>query len=87
MKRNPQGMLASIGHHNAVPVIYGVKLSGFMHGFYGGRFYLAKLPIFSRKLEVAMNWACGIPFPPNIVQLGLSKKQALDAGKERGESK
>jgi hypothetical protein len=31
-------MLASIGHHNAVAVIYGVKLSGFMHGFYGGDF-------------------------------------------------
>jgi hypothetical protein len=34
-----------------------------------------------------MNWACGIPFPPNIVQLGLSKKQALDEGKEREEAK
>jgi hypothetical protein len=36
--------------------------------------YLVKLPTFSRKLEVALSWACGIPFPPNIVQLRLSEK-------------
>jgi len=86
-KFHPRGMLASIGHRNAVAVIYGVKLSGFFAWFLWRGIYLAKLPTFSRKLEVAMNWACGIPFPPNIVQLGLSKKQALDAGKEREEAK
>jgi NADH dehydrogenase len=83
----PRGMLASIGHRNAVAVIYGVKLSGFIAWFLWRGIYLAKLPTFSRKLEVAINWACGIPFPPNIVQLGLSKRQALDAGGERAETK
>jgi len=83
----PRGMLASIGHRNAVAVIYGVKLSGFIAWFLWRGIYLSKLPTFSRKLEVAMNWACGIPFPPNIVQLGLSKKQALAAGSERAETK
>jgi NADH dehydrogenase len=84
---HPRGMLASIGHRNAVAVIYGVKLSGFIAWFLWRGIYLSKLPTFSRKLEVAISWACNIPFPPNIVQLGLSKKQALDAGKEREEAK
>jgi NADH dehydrogenase len=79
----PRGMLASIGHHNAVAVIYGIKLSGFIAWFLWRGIYLSKLPTFSRKLEVAISWAVGIPFPPNIVQLRLSKKQALDAGIER----
>jgi hypothetical protein len=35
----------------------------------------------SRKLEGALSWACNIPFPPNIVQLSLSKK-VLDAGRK-----
>jgi hypothetical protein len=35
--------------------------------------YLFKLPTFSRKLEVAINWACSIPFPPNIVQIKMPK--------------
>jgi NADH dehydrogenase len=84
---HPRGMLASIGHRNAVAVIYGVKLSGFIAWFLWRGIYLAKLPTFSRKLEVAISWAVGIPFPPNIVQLRLSKDQAADIGGKRAETK
>jgi NADH dehydrogenase len=84
---HPRGMLASIGHRNAVAVIYGVKLSGFIAWFLWRGIYLFKLPTFSRKLEVALSWACNIPFPPNIVELRLSKKQASDAGVERAATK
>jgi NADH dehydrogenase len=83
----PRGMLASIGHRNAVAVIYGIKLSGFIAWFLWRGIYLSKLPTFSRKLEVAISWAVSIPFPPNIVQLRLSKKESLDAGTERAETK
>jgi NADH dehydrogenase len=82
---HPRGMLASIGHRNAVAVIYGAKLSGFIAWFLWRGIYLSKLPTFSRKLEVALNWACSIPFPPNIVQLGLSKQQSPDAGSEHAQ--
>lgn len=75
----PRGILASIGHRNAVAVIYGVKLSGFLAWFLWRGIYLLKLPTFSRKLEVAISWALNIPFPPNIVQLRLSKKQSGEA--------
>lgn len=71
---HPRGMLASIGHRNAVAVIYNVKLSGFFAWFLWRGVYLAKLPTLSRKLEVAIAWAGNIPFPPNIVQLRLAKK-------------
>jgi NADH dehydrogenase len=84
---HPRGMLASIGHRNAVAVIYGVKLSGFIAWFLWRGIYLFKLPTFSRKLEVAISWACNIPFPPNIVQLRLSKEQSSNAGIERAETK
>jgi NADH dehydrogenase len=82
-----RGMLATIGHHNAVAVIYGVKLSGFVAWFLWRGIYLMKLPTFSRKLEVAMSWAVNIPFPPNIVELRLSKKQSSETGDERAEPK
>ena len=84
---HPRGMLASIGHRNAVAVIYGVKLSGFIAWFLWRGIYLLKLPTFSRKLEVAINWAVGIPFPPNVVQFRLSNKQSADADGERPEAK
>lgn len=79
----PRGMLASIGHRNAVAVIYGVKLSGFVAWLLWRGVYLSKLPTLSRKLEVAISWACSIPFSPNIVQLRLSQKQSPDANHER----
>ena len=79
-------MLASIGHRNAVAVIYGVKLSGFFAWFLWRGIYLAKLPTFSRKLEVALNWAVSLPFPPNLVQLRLSKKPSPEAAGERAET-
>jgi NADH dehydrogenase len=82
----PRGMLASIGHRNAVAVIYGVKLSGFVAWFLWRGIYLAKLPTLSRKIEVALNWACGIPFPPNIVQLRLSQKQSPHTEREPAET-
>jgi NADH:ubiquinone reductase (H+-translocating) len=82
----PRGMLASIGHRNAVAVIYGVKLSGFVAWFLWRGIYLAKLPTLSRKLEVAINWACSIPFPPNIVQLEVSKNQPDEARSEAAEA-
>jgi NADH dehydrogenase len=75
----PRGMIANIGHRNAVAEIYGFKLSGFVAWFLWRGIYLAKLPTLSRKLEVAVGWACAIPFPPNIVQLRLARKKAPDA--------
>jgi NADH dehydrogenase len=79
-------MLASIGHRNGVAVIYGVKLSGFIAWFLWRGVYLSKLPTLSRKLEVAMSWACSIPFPPDVVQLTLSKKQTPNVGRGRAEA-
>ena len=81
-----RGMLASIGHRNAVAVIYGVRLSGFVAWLLWRGIYLAKLPTLSRKLEVALNWACSIPFPPNIVQLGRSKRQTPQEDGDRAET-
>ncbi len=69
----PRGMLASIGHRNAIAVLYGFKISGFFAWWLWRGVYLWKLPTVSRKLEVALSWACSIPFPPNIVQLSISR--------------
>jgi NADH dehydrogenase len=75
----PRGMLASIGHRNAVAEIYGFKLSGFVAWFLWRGIYLAKLPTLSRKVAVAIGWACAIPFPPNIVQLKLAPEKLPNA--------
>jgi NADH:ubiquinone reductase (H+-translocating) len=72
----PLGMMASIGHHNAVAEICGVRISGFLGWLLWRSVYLAKMPTLLRKVEVALDWVWSILFRPNIVQVHLSRSTA-----------
>ena len=65
----PQGLLASIGHHNGVAEIYGMQFSGLLAWFLWRSVYLVKIPTFRRKLNVAVDWTWDIFFKPNVVQV------------------
>jgi NADH:quinone reductase (non-electrogenic) len=67
------GMLASLGNRNAVAEILGIHISGFIAWVLWRGIYLSKLPSFARKLEVVVDWTWKALFPPNIVQLPLSR--------------
>jgi NADH dehydrogenase len=69
----PLGMLASLGPRNAVAEILGCKLSGFPAWCLWRGIYLGKLPSLTRKIEVTVDWVWKMLFPPNIVQLQLSR--------------
>ena len=65
----PQGLLATIGHHNGVAEIYNFKFSGLLAWFLWRSVYLLKIPTFSRKLNVVVDWTWDIFFKPNVVQV------------------
>src|SRR5215471_15486268 len=69
----PLGIMASIGHHNAVAEVFGLRLSGFVAWFFWRAVYLAEMPTVARKIEVAMDWARSILFPANVVHLQLAR--------------
>jgi len=69
----PLGMMASIGHHNAVAEICGLRISGLLAWFVWRSVYLAKMPTFLRKVEVAIDWAWSALFRPNIVQVHMAR--------------
>jgi len=71
----PQGLLATIGHHNGVAEIYGLKFSGLLAWFLWRTVYLLKIPTFRRKLNVIVDWTWDIFFKPNIVQLHVEQQQ------------
>lgn len=71
-----RGLLAAIGHHNAVAEIFGLRLSGFVAWFLWRGVYLMKLPTLARKVEVAFQWAWGLLFAPNLVQLAARRSEA-----------
>ena len=53
--------------------MFGLKLSGFPAWFLWRSVYLFKMPGWGRRLRVALDWALGLLFPRQIVQLGIHR--------------
>lgn len=71
----PQGLLATIGHHNGVAEIYRLRFSGLFAWLLWRTVYLLKIPTFKRKLNVVVDWTWDIFFKPNIVQVHVAQQQ------------
>jgi NADH dehydrogenase len=71
----PQGLLATIGHHNGVAEIYGLKFSGLLAWFLWRTVYLMKIPTIRRKLNVVVDWTWDIFFKPNLVEVRVAQQQ------------
>ena len=63
------GMLASIGHHTGVAMMFGIKFSGFIAWCFWRSVYLMKLPRLAKKLRVMASWALDIFFGQEIEQM------------------
>jgi NADH dehydrogenase len=74
----PLGLMAAIGHRNAVAEIFGMQLSGFLAWFLWRGVYLAKMPSLSRKFQIAVDWAWELLFPPNSVELSPQSERKTD---------
>jgi len=73
----PLGVMAAIGHRNAVAEICGLHISGLLAWFLWRGAYLTKIPTLLRKLEVAIDWAWSALFRPNITQLNMARTERL----------
>jgi NADH:ubiquinone reductase (H+-translocating) len=81
----PQGLLASIGHQNGVAEVYGIQFSGMIAWFFWRGVYLWKMPTLSRRIQIAVDWAWAILFPPSVVEIPLepaSTAHLQSAGRE-----
>jgi NADH:ubiquinone reductase (H+-translocating) len=67
------GSLAALGCRTGVARVLGVKLSGFPAWFLWRTVYLAKMPGFSRKIRIALDWTMDLFFRSHPVQLGLHR--------------
>lgn len=74
----PLGLMAAIGHRNAVAEILGLHLSGFLAWFLWRSVYLSKMPSLSRKFQIAVDWAWELFFPPNSVELSPQSERKTD---------
>jgi NADH dehydrogenase len=62
-----------------VAKVFGLKLAGFPAWFLWRTIYLLKMPGFSRKARVALDWTLDLIFKRNYVELGLHEKRATSA--------
>jgi NADH:ubiquinone reductase (H+-translocating) len=62
------GMLASIGHHSGVAMLFGVKFSGFIAWWMWRSVYVLKLPRLAKKIRVMMDWTLDLFFGRDIEQ-------------------
>jgi len=65
----PLGQLCSIGGHNAVAEILGIRISGFLAWFLWRGIYLFKLPSWSRCTKVAFDWIWELVFSRDLAHL------------------
>ena len=71
------GQLCSIGGYEAVAEMLGVHLSGFVAWFMWRGVYLFKLPTWSRRIKVALDWAWDVLFPRDLSFLNSDATQQV----------
>lgn len=60
------GQLCSIGGYQAVAEMFGMHISGFLAWFLWRSVYLFKLPTWSRRFKVALDWTWDLLFPRDL---------------------
>jgi NADH dehydrogenase len=63
------GSVASLGLYKGVAQVYGVKVKGFPAWFMHRTYHVSRMPTFSRKLQVVMDWTAALFFRREIVSL------------------
>ena len=70
---NPVGSLAALGCRTAVAKVFGIKVSGFIAWWLFRTVYLMKMPSWSRRVRIIMDWTTDLFFKRDIVQLGVPR--------------
>jgi NADH dehydrogenase len=63
------GQLATIGRRTGVPMVFGIKFSGFVAWGLWRMVYLMKLPRLPKKLRVMVDWTLDLLFAKDIEQM------------------
>jgi NADH:ubiquinone reductase (H+-translocating) len=71
------GQLCSIGGYSAVAEMLGLRISGLLAWFMWRGVYLFKLPTWSRRIKVALDWAWDVIFPRDLSFLNTDTAQHL----------
>ena len=71
------GQLCSIGGYQAVAEMFGMRISGFLAWFLWRGVYLVKLPTWSRRIKVGLDWGWDVLFPRDLSFLNTDSAQQV----------
>ncbi len=74
------GQLCSIGGYQAVAEMFGMRVSGFPAWFMWRGIYLLKLPTWSRRFKVALDWGWDLIFPRDLSFLNSDSTETITHG-------
>jgi NADH dehydrogenase len=68
-KHKHAGSVAGLGLHKGVAHVYGVKLKGWPAWFMHRTYHMSRVPTFSRKVQVTLDWTSALFFKRETVSL------------------
>ncbi|HEX2174537.1 MAG TPA: NAD(P)/FAD-dependent oxidoreductase [Nocardioidaceae bacterium] len=64
------GSVASLGLHQGVAQVYGVKLKGWPAWFMHRTYHMSRMPTLNKKIRVVLDWTLALFFRREVVSLG-----------------
>lgn len=74
-----KGTLAALGHFKGAGKVYKFKIHGFLAWWVWRTYYLFRMPHWSRRLRVVIDWTVALFFRNDVVQLDLRPGNRLPA--------
>ena len=72
-----KGTLAALGHFKGVGLVNGIRIHGFLAWWVWRSYYLFRMPRWSRRLRVVIDWTVALLFKNDVVQLDLTPGSRL----------
>lgn len=72
-----KGTLAALGHFKGAGKVYGINIHGFVAWWVWRTYYLMRMPHWSRRLRVVIDWTIALFFRNDVVQLDITRGNQL----------
>lgn len=66
------GVMAALGHYQAIGRVTGIPLTGFPAWWTWRTYYLFQMPRWSRRIRIMIDWTVALFFRPDIVKVDLA---------------
>jgi len=72
------GSVASLGLHQGVAQIYGIKIKGWPAWFMHRTYHMSRMPTLNKKIRVVLDWTLALFFRREVVSLGSLQRHRDD---------